>query len=208
MPVFREHGPYIHPSWLPRFLVGMDRCEWKVWFQAQHDGRSWTRIKSDFDQVRYNIRHTELMRRCTDDLETQGFDVTTEYQNEFRIRLQSATLSGRPDLIGFRGDEALVVDAKAAQPSQAHQAQVMLYIMLLHMAGDVYRDVEMSGQVYYGEDNKLDVAGGDVDEEFRNVVTGLIGRLAAKEAPRKVPSYSECRFCPIPRDYCPEKIEG
>ena len=69
MPTLRESGPYINPSWLPRLLVGMDRCEWKIWFQAQHDSRSWTRIERDFDQVKYNIRHTELMRRCTDELE-------------------------------------------------------------------------------------------------------------------------------------------
>ena len=207
MPVLRDNGPYIHPSWLPRLLVGMDRCEWRYWFQAQHDGRSWTRIDNDFDQVKYNIRHTELMRLCADDLEAQGYDVTTEYQNEFRLKLEGATISGRPDLIGFRGDQVLVVDAKSAQPGQAHQAQVMVYIMLLQQAGDMYRDIEMSGQVYYGKDNRVNVAGSDVDEEFRAVVTGLIGRLAAKESPRKVPSYSECRFCPIPKDYCPERVK-
>ena len=81
-----------------------------------------------------------------------------------------------------RGEEALIVDAKAAQPSQAHQAQVMLYIMFLQLAGDRYRGATMSGQVYYGEDNVVDVPGNDVDEEFREVAAGLIGRLAAKDA--------------------------
>ena len=131
MPKLRDCGPYIHPSWLPRLLVGVDRCEWKIWFQAQHDGRSWTRIERDFDQVKFNIRHTELMRRCTEKLEALGFDVALGYHNEFRVRLQGATISGRPDLIAVLGGEALIVDAKAAQPSQAHQVQVMLYIMLL-----------------------------------------------------------------------------
>ena len=207
MPALRNGDPYIHPSWLPRLLVGMDRCEWKIWFQAQHDGKTWTRIENDFNQVKYNIAHTELMRRCTDGLEAQGFDVAVEYQNEFRLRLHGATISGRPDLVGLRGDEALVVDAKAAKPSQSHQAQVMLYIMLLQLAGDMYRDVEMSGQVYYGEGNMVEVPGSDVDDEFKQVVSGLIGRLAAKEAPRKVPSAPECRFCPIPKQYCPERME-
>ena len=194
MLVLRDGGPYIHPSWLPRPLVGMDRCEWKAW----------TRIESDFNQVKYNIAHTELMRRCTDELEAQGFDVAVEYQNEFRLRLQGATISGRPDLVGIRGDEALIVDT---QPSQAHWAQVMHYIMLLQLARDMYRDVTMSGQVYYGEDNIVEVPESDVDDEFREVVSGLIGRLVGKEAPRKVSSAAECRFCPIPREYCPERVE-
>ena len=150
MPALRDNGPYIHPSWLPRLLVGMDRCEWNIWFQAQHDGRSWSKLDNDFDRVPYNIRHTELLRRCTDKLEDQGFDVAVEYQNEFRLKLQGATISGRPGLIALGGDETLIVDAKTAQVSQAHQAQVMLYIMLLQLADDLYQDVTMSGQVYYG----------------------------------------------------------
>ena len=175
---------------------------------AQHEARSWTRIHSDFDQVKYSIRHTELMRRSTNNLESQGYEVQQEYENEFRLKLQGATISGRPDLIAVRGNEALILDVKAAQPSPAHQAQVMLYIMLLQLAGDIYRDLDMSGQVRYGEDHTMDVAGRDVDDEFRDVVTSLIGRLTAKEAPRKVPSTAECRFCPIPREYCPERIEA
>lgn len=157
--------------------------------------------------MKYNIAHTELMRRCTDELEAQGFDVAMEYQNEFRVRLHGATISGRPDLVGLRGEEALVVDAKAANPSQAHQAQVMLYIILLKLAADMYRDVEMSGQVYYGEGNTVEVPGSDVDDDFKGVVTGLIERLAGKEAPRRVPSTAECRFCPIPKQYCLERLE-
>ena len=94
----------------------MDRCEWKAWFQAHHDGRTWTRIDSGLNQVKYNIAHTELMRRCTDGLEERGFDVAVEHQNEFRLKLQGATISGRPDLVAARGDEALIVDAKAALP--------------------------------------------------------------------------------------------
>ena len=38
MPVLRENGPFIFPSWLPKLLTGIDRCEWKAWFQGQHVG--------------------------------------------------------------------------------------------------------------------------------------------------------------------------
>ena len=34
-----------------------------------------------------------------------------------------------------------------------------------------------------------------------------IGRLAAKEEARNVPSVAECRFRPIPRKDCLERIE-
>ena len=61
---------------------------------AQHDGRTWTKLDSDFNQVKYNIAHTELLRRYTDEPEALGFDVAMEYQNEFRLKLQGATISG------------------------------------------------------------------------------------------------------------------
>ena len=127
MPALRDGGPYIHPSWLTRLLVGMDRCEWMIWFHAQHDRKIWTRIDSDFKQVNYNIPHTELVRRSTDGLEALSFDVAVEYQNEFRFKLQGSTISGRPDPAGLRGRESLIVDATASQPSHVHQTQVMLY---------------------------------------------------------------------------------
>ena len=31
MPALRETGPYIYPTWLPKLLAGLDRCEWKIW---------------------------------------------------------------------------------------------------------------------------------------------------------------------------------
>ena len=52
------------------------------------------------------------------------------------------------------------------------------------------------------------IAAGAPGEEFRVLVEGLIGRLGAKTLPRKVPSASECRCCPIPREYCPEGMEA
>ena len=57
--------------------------------------------------------------------------------------------------------------------------------------------------MYYGPDQTVAVPAGYVDEEFRDVVKGLITRLTAKEAPRKVPSAAECRFCPIPGSTLP-----
>ena len=102
MPALREHGPYIHPSWLPKLLVGMDMCEFKIWFQAHHDGRTWTKVASDFDLARYNLRHTDLLRRCAQEYIDRGYFVTLENQNEFRIEINGATVSGRMDLVATR----------------------------------------------------------------------------------------------------------
>ena len=92
--------------------------------------------------------------------------------------------------------------------SEAHAAQVMRYMMFLQLQNTLTQGRAVTGEVYYGEDNTGPIAAAAADEEFREMVEGLIGRLTAKAPPRKIPTASECRFCPIPKDYCPERIEG
>ena len=207
MPALRENGPYIHPSWLPKLLVGLDLCEFKIWFQAHHDGRTWDKLESGFDQARYNLRHTELLRLCAQEYADRGYLVTVERQNEFRLQLAGATVSGRPDILATRDQDLVIVDAKASHRSQAHEIQVMLYMMFLQLAGARAEDKRITGEVYYAEDDTVDIAAGAADQEFRGLVTNLIGRLTARIEPRKVPSVSECRFCPIPAQYCPDRAE-
>ena len=127
MPELRENGPYIHPSWLPRLLIGMDHCEYKIWFQAHHYGRTWTKVASDLDSVAYNLRNTDLMKRCATEYDERGYTVTLENQNEFRIQLAGATVSGPMDVVATRDQELVIIDAKAARPSEAYAVQVMLY---------------------------------------------------------------------------------
>ena len=104
MPALRESGPYVYPTWLPKLLAGLDRCEWKIWFQVHHDGRTWDKLDSDFNLTRYNIEHTELLRLCTEEYEQRGFTVTVERQNDFRLNRDWVTISGRtgPDCLTRR----------------------------------------------------------------------------------------------------------
>ena len=207
MPELRKNGPYIYPTWLPKLLAGLDRCEWKVWFQVHHDGRTWQKLDSGFNLARYNIEHTELLRLCTAEYEQRGFTVTVERQNEFRLNRDWVTISGRPDLVASRDDEAVIVDVKAAKPNLSHEIQVMLYIAWLPLADGRYREVKLSGQVYYGADNGIDIPATEIDKRFKEITAGLITRLTSKTPARKAPSAAECRFCPISSQYCPERRE-
>ena len=78
MPLLRDCDPYIDPSLLPRLLVGMDQWEWNIWFHVHYDARTWKKIDTGFNQLKYNITHTELMLRCTAELEARRFDVAVE----------------------------------------------------------------------------------------------------------------------------------
>ena len=207
MPQPREGGPYIWPTWLPKLLAGLDSCEWKTWFQVHHDGRTWDKLSSDFNQARYSLEHTELLRLCTQEYEERGFTVSVERQNDFRLQLAGATISGRPDIVAWRDDEAVIVDAKAAKPNPSHEIQVMLYMTWFPMIDPRFQKVNLSGEVYYGEEAVIDIPAASIDDRFKKITAGLIGKVTSKKAPRKAPSVSECRFCPISSQYCAERKE-
>ena len=106
-----------------------------------------------------------------------------------------------------RDDETIIVDVKAAKPNPSHEIQVMLYMAWLPLADRRYQSSKLQGQVYYAEDQGIDIPASAVDHRFSEIVKELISRLASKTPARKAPSVSECRFCPISSQHCPDRRE-
>ena len=202
----RATGPYIWVTWLPRLLSGESSCEWAAWFKAQHEGSSWTRAPSDFDQAGWLMDHTALLNEQREVWEKQGCSVLTEAQNSFTLRGSSASLAGKPDLVAQRRDGATVIDAKSGRPSPHHAIQVMVYMYALPRALERYRGLALSGQVAY-PDHVVDIPAAAVDKGFIRNLGGLIRRLAAETSARRVPSPMECRFCEITKADCPDRLE-
>ena len=61
------------------------------------------------------------------------------------------------------------------------------------------------GRVYYGDTHAVDVPSSGVVDEFREVAKGLSETGGCERGPQEGPSASECRFCPIGREDCPER---
>ena len=121
----RIGGPYIWVTSLAKLLTGEASCEWASWFKAHH--RNWQKPPSDFDSTKWMVDHTTLVNRERDCLENIGYDVYTENQNLFRLKGSTATIAGKPDLIGEKTNEILISDAKTGNPSPSHRAQVQIY---------------------------------------------------------------------------------
>ena len=206
MAQLRATGPYIWVTWLPRLLSGESSCEWAAWFKAQHEGSSWARAPSDFDQAGWLMDHTALLNEQREVWEKQGCSVLTEAQNSFTLRGSSASLAGKPDLVAQRRDGVTVIDAKSGRPSPHHAIQVMIYMYALPRALERYRGLALSGQVAY-PDHVVDIPAAAVDEGFIRNLGGLIRRLAAETSARRVPSPMECRFCEITKADCPDRLE-
>ena len=189
----REH-PYIWATWLPRLLTGERSCEWAIWFKAHHQG--WNRKPSDFNQADWLARHTALLNEQRDQWTRSGYEVRLENQNAFRLRGQSATLAGKPDMLVLNNDRILIVDVKGGQEQPWHHYQVMIYMYALPKAMPEYRDTKFSGEIVYG-DHTHRVPQGGIDQGFIQNLGSLIRRIAAPEPPVRVPSAQECRFCDI-----------
>ena len=203
---FRTNGPYIWVTWLPRLLSGESSCEWASWFKAQHEGWSWSRMPSDFDQTGWMMNHTSLLNEQRQVWEQWGYTVLTEGQNSFNLQGSSAVLAGKPDLVARRRDGVTVIDAKTGRPSPAHAIQVLIYMYALPRALERYRGLTIAGQVVY-PDHAVDIPPEAVEGNFVENLGGLMRRLASEMPARRVPSPGECRFCEITPTDCPDRAE-
>ena len=204
MAELRSNGPYIWVTWLPRLLVGEDSCEWASWFKARYEGWSWDRIPSTFNLTEWQMNHTSRVNEVRDALEEKGLTVFTENQNGFVLRGRSAALGGRPDLITRSGPRGTILDIKKAQPSAAHDVQVMIYMYGIPRALPQYQGVVFDGRVVY-DDHEVEIAAAAIDDKFVDNLARLIGRISSSTPARKVPSVRECNRCPIPHAECPER---
>ena len=187
---------------LAKLLTDENSCEWAGWFKAHHQG--WSKSPSDFDRATRMIEHTALLNRERDSLERIGYDVYTENQNLFRLRGSTATIAGKPDLIGDKHHEILLSDAKTGHPSPSHTVQVRIYQYAIPKAPQQFHGKDSRGQVRY-PDSYVGSSASAVNPEFVGNIGTLIRRLAADTPARRVPSASECRFCDISKEDWPAK---
>ena len=200
-----QESPYIWATWLARLLTGEASCEWAAWFRAHYEG--WARPPSDFDSAQWMLEHTALVNEARESRERLGYTVYTENQNSFRLKGKVATLAGKPDLVAVRNGDAVIIDAKTGRSSPHHAAQVRTYMYAVPRALDRYRGMEFRGHVIYPDGNvQIPVSG--MDRKFVENLGSLIQRLAADTPARRVPSASECRWCDITGNDCPDRIEG
>ena len=140
-------NPYIWTTWLPRLLTSENSCEWAIWFKAHR--QNWAKVPSDFNQAEWMLNHTSLLNEKKSQWEARRQKVYVEGQNSFRLRGQSATLAGRPDLIVERSNDALIIDIKAGRVQPSHYVQIMIYMYALPRALHQYQHAKLAGEVVY-----------------------------------------------------------
>lgn len=188
----RSGLPYVWPTWLTGLLSGDKQCQWALWYRAHFKYEK--RRDDSFDSASWSAGHQALAMRRLKELSADGWTVKVEAQNDFRLKGKTALLSGKPDLIATRGNEALVVDAKTGRQRASDFWQVLIYMVAVpRSVPDIPR---LRGEVCY-EHTSVDIAPEELTPEREESIFAML-RLAGQDtAPAHTPSRNECRFCDI-----------
>lgn len=197
--------PYVYCTWLAGLLAGDDQCAWASWFKSHY---TYKKVEDpDFDSVGYKTIHKEVVNRRVAELKAEGWDVTKEGTNSFKVKGKYAVVGGKPDIVAQRDTRVLVVDAKTGARRGKDYWQVLIYMVMLPRSNkDRYAGLEISGEVYYSNGDPVAISSGDATPMNIDRIFAQVRECGFDIPPEKTPSEHECGFCPIPPEECPERL--
>lgn len=198
---------YIWVTWLAKLIAGEVSCDWSIWYRARFEG--YTRAPSDFQLAVWTAEHNALLTNTRDERRAQGHDVFVEAQNNFKLQVTERTLlAGKADLVTLsRSGVNTVYDFKTGSPRKSDVIQVMLYMLCLPYGSDRHKGRTFDGCVVYKDGSRTPIPASATDPSFRKLVRLAVNRLDVAAPPPRAPSSSECRFCDLTLEDCPERLE-
>jgi hypothetical protein len=198
-----RHNPFIWVTWLSKVMAGERQCQWTSWFRSHYE---WAKVPSGCDLARWTADHAELLRARRATLEAQGFTVYAEDQNSFTLTGRTGIeVSGKPDIVAVRGQEAYVEDCKTGTPRHSDHLQVLVYMLSLpHVEGHC-KGRGLEGRIVY-KNIVAEVPSSRIDDDLRKLFRKTVLTIGGPEPAKKVPSWGECRYCDISKVDCPERI--
>jgi hypothetical protein len=194
--------PYVWVSWVTKVLAGESTCVWSAWLRAHYQT---AKKPNGLDLGSWQMDHTAMIRRASQDHERQGYKVWTESQNLFMLKGRSGTLSGKPDVVAVKDNAGWVVDTKTGSPRASDRVQVMLYMWALPKTNPAFAGVTFDGKVIYKSGFTV-VSAGEIDEVFVRRVGELMKEICGDREPHKAPSYGECLHCPLTPEDCSDRV--
>ena len=186
-------------------MAGEKQCEWASWFRSHY---VWDKLPSGLDVAKWTADHAQLLRARRAALEAEGFTVYAEDQNAFTLTGKTGiNVSGKPDIVAIRGQEAYVEDCKTGSPRHSDHFQVLVYMLSLpHVAGP-WKGLKLNGRIIYGN-TVVDVPASKIDADLKALFRKTVLTIGGPEPARKTPSWGECRYCDISAADCPERMDA
>lgn len=202
-----RQSTYVWATWAAKVMSGEVNCLFAYWLRANY---RYNKLPSSFDLARWTADHTALVQKQAQALREQGWRVKLEGENNFNLQGRSGTIGGKPDIVGVRGEEVRVWDAKTGKPRHSDAMQVWIYLACLpHLAEWKFDKLPKPkvGTVLYGDGTTTEVIYQGKEDPLMPKFQSTMAMLARDCSPEKSPSYEECRFCDISKEDCPERVE-
>jgi hypothetical protein len=198
--------PSVWITWLAKLMADELQCHWSALFRSHY---TYGKVPSNFDSAQWSARHRRLLNQRVTWLEEEGCEVHVEGENWFEMpgRQHAIRVAGKPDIVAIRGNDAWVEDCKTGKPKNADLYQVLLYMLLVPLSVERCQGLRLEGRLVYA-DGIIDVPASQVNVEFKAQLREAISILSNTTSARRVPSFQECRFCDIPLQCCPERVEN
>lgn len=191
--------PYVWMTWLAKAMSGDVSCVWQPWFRAHYQLAATMPEGTGLDEWR--AKHTRLVQDLAGDLQHHGYDITTEYS--LRLEFDNGTiLAGKADCLAQDEENVIVYECKTGRRRAGDELQLMTYLYALGF-DPLVNGRALSAVLVY-EDEEIEVAG--LPDGFEENVGRFISTLGGMAVPVKSPG-SDCKFCPITREDCWERVE-
>ena len=202
-PTVPRQSAYIWVSWLTKLLSGEDQCWWAAWFKAHY---KFQKVKRDFDSAAWSAAHNDMLQKRVGALTADGAMCYLEDQNSFASEGEIATVAGKLDILAVRPPMGTIIDCKTGKRKDADYQQVLVYLMMAPLGLAHAKPLTLTGEVQYG-DGVVAVRQEDLTPAVKERIVSAIRKVGGSEAPARVPSWGECRFCDISKADCPERLE-
>ena len=191
----RKRG-YVFPTWITKLLAGENQCWYSAWYKTHFKYKKVVEKDREAFFADYTARHDAIAPNRAMFLKLEGWTVKVEEQGEFRVNGKLGDISGKPDIVAMKDDEALVVEVKSGKPRQSDHWQVLLYLLFLPL--DWMKGFKtIRGEVEYPDGVVVDVR--PLQSEEREKIGAALRLVTGPDAPAATPSSVDCRFCDIAR---------
>ena len=204
----RKGIPYVWTTWITKLLSGDSECVWASWFKARFKYEKGADDRG-FDLAAWTADHNAMVRELADEMRKDGWTVTVESENEFKLEGKAATLSGKPDIVARNKRVVRVVDCKTGKQRSSDWWQVLIYLFALPLVRHdlVPRGMKLDGLVCYKR-NKEDLEPMVLTAPRRADIVRMLGVMGQEREPKKTPSSRECRYCNIGPADCDARVDA
>jgi len=190
----RGKRAYIWATWITGLLATTNKCQWSAWFRAHYYyEKTPERPGAGLQLAQWKREHDDMVAAREKLLRRDGWAVTVEGENAFKLEGRLATLAGKPDLVAVREQVARVIDQKSGDAKDEHGWQVRLYMWALSKMGQF---ASIDGEVQY-RSYSVEILAAQFGEADVKRIVDTLALVGAEEIPPRTPSVDECQFCNI-----------